>query len=255
MKSKNKVVFVTGGSSGLGEATIRWFAERGNQVVILDLSEEKGRAIAKELGETSLFVKASVADEAEMQAAVNATMDRFGRIDVLVTCAGINSQDKVLSRKGVHSLDAFNKVIQINLVGTFNAIRLVSEQMAKNEPNEEGERGVIVCTSSVAAFDGQIGQVSYSASKGAINAIVLPIAREFASIGIRINAIAPGTFATPMLLALPENVLAGLAKMVPFPSRLGRPTEFAQLVNSIVENTMINGEVIRLDGAIRMQAK
>ncbi len=255
MKSKNKVVIVAGGASGLGEATIRWFAGKGNRVVILDLAEEKGRKIARELGDNALFVKASVTEEKEMQAAVNTTIECFGRIDILVTCAGINSQDKVLGKKGVHPLDTFNNVIQINLVGTFNAIRLVSEQMAKNDPDDEGERGVIVCTSSAAAFEGQIGQVAYSASKGAINSMVLPIAREFASIGIRINAIAPGIFETPLLMALPENVLEALGRTVPFPNRLGRPVEFAQLVDSVVENTMINGEVIRLDGAIRMQAR
>lgn len=190
-----------------------------------------------------------------MQEAVNKVIERFGKIDILVTCAGIGPSNKVLGKTGVHSLDGFNKVIQVNLLGTFNAIRLAAEQMAKNEPNEEGERGIIVNTSSVAAWEGQIGQAAYSASKSAINGMVLPIAREFASKGIRVNAIAPGTFATPLLLSLPENVLEGLAKMVPFPSRLGRPAEFAQLVDSIVENTMINGEVIRLDGAIRMQPK
>jgi len=255
MNSVNKVVVVTGGASGLGEATIRRFAGKGNKVVILDMAEERGKAIAKELGEKALFVKTNVTDGAEMQEAVNKVIERFGKIDILVTCAGIGPSNKVLGKTGVHSLDGFNKVIQVNLLGTFNAIRLAAEQMAKNEPNEEGERGIIVNTSSVAAWEGQIGQAAYSASKSAINGMVLPIAREFASKGIRVNAIAPGTFATPLLLSLPENVLEGLAKMVPFPSRLGRPAEFAQLVDSIVENTMINGEVIRLDGAIRMQPK
>jgi len=255
MKTTGQVVFVTGGASGLGEGAVRWFAGKGNKVVIADMNEERGKALEKELGENTLFVKVNVTDEAQMQEAVNKAIERFEKLTVLVTCAGIGSGTKVLGKKGVHPLDAFNKVIQINVIGTFNAIRLVAEQMAKNDPNEEGERGVIVCTSSIAAWEAQIGQTAYGASKGAIHGMILPIAREFASIGIRINAIAPGTMLTPQLQALPQEVLDGLAKMVPFPSRLGRPEEFAHLINSIVENVMVNGTIIRQDGAIRMQAK
>jgi NAD(P)-dependent dehydrogenase (short-subunit alcohol dehydrogenase family) len=255
MKANGKVFFVTGGASGLGEAVVRCFAALGSKTVIVDMDEGRGKAIAGELGPNAVFAKTDVTDGAGMQAAVDTAVKAFGHIDVLVTCAGIGSGTKVLGKKGPHPLDAFNKVIQINVVGTFNAVRLVVEQMANNRPNEEGERGVIIATSSVAAWEGQIGQAAYAASKGAINSMVLPVARELAPTGIRMVGIAPGTMATPALLALPENVLEGLAKTVPFPSRLGRPEEFAHLVNAIVENSMLNGTVIRQDGAIRMQAR
>jgi len=255
MKAAESVIFLTGGASGLGEGTVRSFIGRGSKVGFVDLNSERGEALQRELGDNAFFVQANVADEEQMKSAVSAVAERFGRINGLVTCAGIGSGTKMLGSKGVHSLDAFTKVIQVNVIGTFNAIRFAAEQIAKNEPNEDGERGVIVCTSSIAAWEAQIGQTAYGASKGAIHGMILPIAREFASIGIRINAIAPGIMLTPQLQALPEPVLEGLAKMIPFPSRLGKPEEFAHLVNSIMENAMINGTIIRQDGAIRMQPK
>jgi len=254
MKPNGKVFFITGGASGLGEATVRYFTALDNKAAIIDMSEDRGQAITHELGDQTIFVKTDVTSETDMQAAVDATMEKFGRIDVLVACAGIGSGTKVFGKKGPHPLEAFNKVLQINVVGTFNAIRLVVEQMSKNEPNEEGERGVLITTSSTAAWEGQIGQTAYAASKGAINGMVLPIARELASLGVRIVSIAPGTMATPALLALPEKVQEGLAKMVPFPSRLGRPEEFAHLIGCVLENCMLNGTVIRQDAALRMQA-
>jgi NAD(P)-dependent dehydrogenase (short-subunit alcohol dehydrogenase family) len=256
MESRNKTVFVTGGASGLGEATVRWFVEKGNRAVVFDLSEDAGKALESELGtDKALFVRGDVTDEADMQAAVDAAVEKFGGIDVLVCCAGIGSGVKIISKKGVHPLDSFNKVIQIDLVGTFNAIRLCADKMQHNEPNEDGERGVIVCTSSIAAWEGQIGQVAYSAAKGGVNGIILTAAREFTSIGLRINGIAPGIMGTPQLLALPPEVLEGLAKSIPFPSRLGHPEEFAHTVNFLVENAVMNGTTIRLDGALRMRER
>jgi NAD(P)-dependent dehydrogenase (short-subunit alcohol dehydrogenase family) len=246
---------VTGGASGLGGATVDMVVAAGGYVVIIDIKDDVGQAKAAQHGSSVRFVKTDVTREDEVQAAIQIARQEFGRIDGLVNAAGIPAAARVLGREGVHPLEQFTRVIQVNLVGTFNVIRLVAAAMADNTPGEGGERGVIVNTASVAAFDGQIGQAAYSASKGGIVALTLPIAREFARIGVRVMTIAPGTFDTPLLAALPEAARQSLAAQVPFPSRLGRPEEFAALVGHIFENEMLNGEVIRLDGAIRMAAK
>jgi 3-hydroxyacyl-CoA dehydrogenase / 3-hydroxy-2-methylbutyryl-CoA dehydrogenase len=255
MKMIEARAIVTGGASGLGEATVRRIVEQGGKAAILDLSVERGEALVKELGEQTVFIKTDVTSEAEVTNAINKAIESMGSINTVVNCAGIGVAGKVLSRKGVHSLDMFSKVISINLIGTFNVIRLASEQMSQNVANELGERGVIINTASVAAFDGQIGQAAYSASKGGVVGMTLPIARELASFGIRVMTIAPGLFHTPMFDSLPEEARDSLGKMVPFPQRLGYPEEYAQLAESILTNPMLNGETIRLDGAIRMQPK
>jgi NAD(P)-dependent dehydrogenase (short-subunit alcohol dehydrogenase family) len=252
---KNSVAIVTGGASGLGEACVRNLNKLGAKVAIFDFVAERGEKIAAELGKDVIFAHTDVADDAGVQAAIKKTMDAFGAIHIAINCAGGAAPMKVLSRKGPMPLAAFNRTIQINLVGTFNVIRLAVEQMVKNEPQEDGEKGVIINTASVAAFDGQIGQADYSASKGGIVGMTLPIARECAEYGIRVMTIAPGLFNTPLLQGLPEAARESLGKMVPFPQRLGYPQEYAQLVQHIIENRMLNGEVIRLDGAIRMAAK
>lgn len=252
---KDSVAIVTGGASGLGEACVRNLLKGGAKVAIFDFAADKGEKIAAELGKDVIFAQTNVADETGVQAAVNKTMEAFGAINITINCAGGGAPMKVLSKKGPMPLAAFNRTIQINLIGTFNVIRLAVEQMVKNEPNSEGEKGVIINTSSVAAFDGQIGQADYSASKGGIVAMTLPIARECADYGIRVMTIAPGLFDTPLLHGLPEAAREALSKMAPFPQRLGRPEEFAALARHIIENPMLNGEVIRLDGAIRMAAK
>ena len=255
MLLNGRTVLVTGGASGLGGATVDMIVAAGGRAVIIDLKDEAGRAKAAQHGTSARFVNADVTREDHVQAAIELATKEFGRIDGLVNAAGIPAAERVLPREGVHSLDRFSRVIQVNLVGTFNVIRLAAAAMAANTPSENGERGVIVNTASVAAFDGQIGQAAYSASKGGIVALTLPIAREFARIGIRVMTIAPGTFDTPLLAALPEAARVSLAQQVPFPSRLGRPDEYAALVRHIFENEMLNGEVIRLDGAIRMAPK
>jgi 3-hydroxyacyl-CoA dehydrogenase/3-hydroxy-2-methylbutyryl-CoA dehydrogenase len=255
MKTSDVVAVVTGGASGLGEATVRCLAEGGAKISILDLNPDRGEGLASELGKDAVFCKTDVTDEASVQAAIAKTMDAFGAIHVAVNCAGIGAPAKMLGKDGPVPMDVFNRVIQINLIGTVHVIRLAAEQMVKNAPNEEGERGVVVNTSSGASFEGQIGQASYSASKAAINGMTLTIAREFAQYGIRVMTIAPGLFHTPLLMGLPDKVLDALGKMVPFPSRLGKPVEFGILARHIVENPMLNGEVIRLDGALRMQAR
>jgi NAD(P)-dependent dehydrogenase (short-subunit alcohol dehydrogenase family) len=252
---KNSVAIVTGGASGLGEACVRNLNKLGAKVAIFDFVAERGEKIAAELGKDVIFAHTDVADDAGVQVAIKKTIDAFGAIHIAINCAGGAAPMKVLSRKGPMPLAAFNRTIQINLVGTFNVIRLAVEQMVKNEPQEDGEKGVIINTASVAAFDGQIGQADYSASKGGIVGMTLPIARECAEYGIRVMTIAPGLFNTPLLQGLPEAARESLGKMVPFPQRLGYPQEFAQLVQHIIENRMLNGEVIRLDGAIRMAAK
>lgn len=252
---KNSVAIVTGGASGLGEACVRNLVTGGAKVAIFDFAADRGEKIAAELGKDVIFCQTDVADDAGVQAAVNKTMEAFGAINIAINCAGIGSPMKVLSKKGPMPLAFFNRTIQINLVGTFNVIRLAVEQMVKNEANAEGEKGVIINTASAAAFDGQIGQADYSASKGGIVAMTLPIARECADYGIRVMTIAPGLFDTPLLHGLPEAAREALGKMVPFPPRLGRPEEFAAMARHIIENIMLNGEVIRLDGAIRMAAK
>ncbi|WP_404461954.1 3-hydroxyacyl-CoA dehydrogenase [Sutcliffiella horikoshii] len=255
MNIQNCVAFVTGGASGLGEATVRNIVSKGGKAVVADLAEERGGILKEELGESILFVKTDVTKEEHVSKALDKGIQTFGYINTVVNCAGIGVAQKVLNRKGPHSLDDFSKVISINLIGSFNVIRLAAERMKENEPNAEGERGVVVNTASVAAFDGQIGQAAYSASKGGIVGMTLPIAREFASFGVRVMTIAPGLFHTPMFDSLPAEARDSLGKMVPFPSRLGYPEEYAQLVQSIIENPMLNGDTIRLDGAIRMQPK
>jgi NAD(P)-dependent dehydrogenase (short-subunit alcohol dehydrogenase family) len=224
----------------------------GANAVVADVDVARGEALARELGERTRFVRTDVADEASAKAAVALAVDTYGALQGLVNCAGIVHGEKVVGKDGPHSLAGFRRAIDINLVGTFNVLRLAADAMAKGAPNAEGERGVIVNTASVAAFDGQVGQAAYSASKAAVAGMTLPIARELARSGIRVMTIAPGTFETPMLASLPQEVRDSLGKMVPFPPRLGRPAEFAALVRAIVENPMLNGEVIRLDGAIRM---
>lgn len=255
MEMKTVVALVTGGASGLGEATVRRIVNDGGKAVILDLASERGEKLVAELGGNAVFQKTDVTDEESVQAAIDRTVEAFGGVSVVVNCAGIAVAEKVLGKKGPHSLASFSKVITVNLIGSFNVIRLAGSQMAKNQPNAGGERGVIVNTASVAAFEGQIGQAAYSASKGGIAAMTLPIAREFAPQGIRVMTIAPGLFETPMFDTLPEAARQSLGAMVPFPSRLGYPEEYALLVKSIIENPMLNGSTVRLDGAIRMQPK
>ncbi len=252
MDVKNKGVVVTGGASGLGAACVRLLTQSGAKVVIADLNSETGTALANELGGSTLFVQTNVTEEESMQAAVRAAVEKFGGLYVLINCAGIGIAERVLGKNGPASLASFTRVININLIGTFNAIRLAAAAMAENTPNEGGERGVIINTASVAAFDGQIGQAAYSASKGGIVGMTLPIARDLSRNGIRVMTIAPGIFDTPMLGSLPEPARISLGQQVPFPPRLGRPSEYAALAKHIIENEMLNGEVIRLDGAIRM---
>ncbi len=255
MQIKDSVFIVTGGASGLGAGTARLLAEQGGKVVLADLNKIDGAALAAELGSHALFVETNVADEASAEACVAAALSSFGAVHGLVSCAGIVIGEKTVGKEGPHALSTFKRVIDINLVGTFNMIRLAADAMCRNAPNAAGERGVIVSTASVAAYEGQLGQVAYAASKGGIVAMTLPIARDLSRNGIRVMTIAPGIFETPMLLGMPPEVQEALGKMVPFPARLGKPAEYAALALHIFENTMLNGEVIRLDGAIRMQPK
>jgi NAD(P)-dependent dehydrogenase (short-subunit alcohol dehydrogenase family) len=255
MEIKGSTFIVTGGASGLGAATARMVVEGGGSVVIADLNEEGARASLRELGAAARFVRTDVADEADGKAAVAAAIAEFGAVHGLVNCAGIVHQEKVVGREGPHTLAGFSRAIGINLIGSFNLIRLAADAMAKNAPNAGGERGVIVNTASVAAFDGQIGQAAYSASKAGVVGMTLPIARELARFGIRVMTIAPGIFETPMVAGFSQELQDALGRMVPFPPRLGKPAEFASLVREIVGNAMLNGEVIRLDGAIRMAPK
>lgn len=248
-------IIVTGGASGLGAATVDMIVAAGGRCVVIDLNDDAGNAKAAQHGPHVRFIKGDVTRNDDVQAAIDAATRAFGQVDGLVNVAGIPAAERVLGKEGVQPLDHFTRVIHVNLVGTFNAIRLAAAAMANNPPAENGERGVIVNTASVAAFDGQIGQAAYSASKGGIVSMTLPIAREFARIGVRVMTIAPGTFDTPLLAALPEAARVSLAQQVPFPPRLGRPEEYAALVRHIFENEMLNGEVIRLDGAIRMAPK
>jgi 3-hydroxyacyl-CoA dehydrogenase/3-hydroxy-2-methylbutyryl-CoA dehydrogenase len=255
MQIEKSIAVITGGASGLGEATARSLTALGARVAILDIAVERGEKIAAELGKTCIFVRADVTSDGESRAAVEKIMAAFGAITVAVNCAGVADPGKVLSRKGPMTLEFFNRVLQINLVGTLNIIRLSVEQMVKNEPNGEGEKGVIINTASVAAFDGQLGQAAYSASKAGVVGMTLPIARECADYGIRVMTIAPGLFDTPMMAGLPESVRVQLAQTIPFPKRLGKPAEYAALVRHIIENPMLNGECIRLDGSLRMSAR
>ena len=253
MQLKNSVFLVTGGASGLGAATAQMAAANGAKVVIADLQAEAGEKLAKEIG--GKYCRCDVTSEADGKAAVEAAVKAFGGLQVLVNCAGIGVAERTIGKDAPHDLARFTKVITINLIGTFNMIRLAADAMAKAGPNAAGERGVIINTASVAAFDGQIGQAAYSASKGGVVGMTLPIARDLSRNGIRVVTIAPGLFLTPMLLGLPKEAQDSLGKQVPFPSRLGKPEEYASLAKQIVENEMLNGETIRLDGAIRMAPK
>jgi 3-hydroxyacyl-CoA dehydrogenase / 3-hydroxy-2-methylbutyryl-CoA dehydrogenase len=252
MKIQGCVALVTGGASGLGEATVRRLVGAGAHAVILDRPGSAGDDVARALGERAAFAPADVTNPNEVAAAVKLAVERFGTVHVAVNCAGVGAAMRTVTKQGPMPLEIFAKVIAVNLTGTFNVLRLAAAQMARNTPNEEGERGVIVNTASAAAFDGQIGQAAYSASKGGVVAMTLPIARDLASLGIRVMTIAPGTFDTPMLAMLPDDQRQALAAQIPFPPRLGHPTEFAALACHIVENAMLNGETIRLDGALRM---
>jgi NAD(P)-dependent dehydrogenase (short-subunit alcohol dehydrogenase family) len=255
MKIEDRVFLVTGGGSGLGAAVAEMIVAGGGKAVLLDVNAEAGEAKAAELGAAALFVKTDVTSDADGKAAVAAAKEHFGRLDGLVNCAGVAPGEKIVGRNGPHALESFAKAITINLVGTFNMLRLAAEALTANDPSEDGERGVIVNTASVAAFDGQIGQVAYAASKGGVASLTLPAARELARHGIRVVTIAPGIFGTPMMAGLPQDVQDSLGASVPFPPRLGKPAEYASLVRQIFENTMLNGEVIRLDGALRMAPK
>ncbi len=252
MELKGKVALITGGASGLGEACVRRFVKQGAKALILDRDDERGAPLAEELGDAVRFAKADVTSEDEVQAAINTALNDLGGLNILVNCAGIAMAMKTFGKKGVHLLDVFETVVKVNLIGAFNVIRLCAATMVENEPDEGGERGVIINTASVAAFDGQIGQAAYSASKGGIVAMTLPIARDLSRNGIRVLTIAPGIFNTPMMAMMPDEVRESLGQQVPFPSRLGEPDEYAHLAQAVVENPMLNGEVIRLDGAIRM---
>jgi NAD(P)-dependent dehydrogenase (short-subunit alcohol dehydrogenase family) len=255
MEIKNKVFIVTGGASGLGFATAKMIVENKGFVVLADVNTEGGQIAAKTLGSRAKFVKTDVTDEAKVQAAIDVAVKKFGGLNGAINCAGIGPAERVLGRNGVHSLANFSKVITINLIGSFNVIRLAAATMQNNEAGEDGERGILISTASVAAFDGQIGQAAYSASKGGIVGMTLPIARELARFGIRVMTIAPGIFETPLLMGMSDEVRQSLGQQVPFPSRLGKPEEYAFLAKHIIENRMLNGEVIRLDGSIRMAAK
>ena len=263
MKIQNKTFLITGGASGLGYATAKMIIENDGNAVLLDVNLEAGQKAETEFGKNAKFVKTDVTSEEQVQNAIDIAVQYFGGIHGVVNCAGIGPAMRVVGKNGPHELDFFSKVININLIGTFNVLRLATNVMQNNSPltpeggidYETGERGVVINTASVAAFDGQIGQAAYSASKGGIVAMTLPIARELARMGIRVMTIAPGIFETPLLASMPEDVKESLGKQVPFPPRLGQPAEYANLVKHIIENQMLNGEVIRLDGAIRMGAK
>ena len=255
MDPRGKVALVTGGASGLGGATVRALAARGAKVVIVDRARDAGEALARELGPLALFAEADVTSEEAMKGAVDRAREKFGGLHVAIGCAGIGTAGRVVGKSGLFPLDLFALTVTVNLVGMFNMMRLAAGAMCENEPAAGGERGVIVTTASIAAFDGQIGQVAYSASKAGVVGMTLPVARELAKFGVRVVTIAPGTFDTPMLANLPEEARQALAANVPFPHRLGSPPEFAALAVHIVENAMLNGETIRLDGALRMPPK
>jgi NAD(P)-dependent dehydrogenase (short-subunit alcohol dehydrogenase family) len=255
MRIEESVFIISGAASGLGEATARRLSGQGAKLVLADLNETQGRLLADELGERAVFSKVNVTSDRDCAAAVEIAREEFGALHGVVNCAGIATGERVVGKEGPHSLDNFARVIQVNLIGSFNLLRIAADVMAKQAPNEEGERGVIINTASVAAYDGQIGQAAYSASKAGVVGMTLPIARELARFGIRVMTIAPGIFETAMMAGMAQNVRASLEATVPFPSRLGRPSEYAQLVQAIIENPMLNGETIRLDGAIRMAPK
>ncbi len=252
MKIRDHVFLVTGGASGLGAAVTRLLIDQGASVVIADLNQAAGKAIAAELGPSVRFVTTDVTSESDGKASVDSALDRFGHLHGLVNCAGIAPAEKVLGREGPRGLDSFVRAVNVNLIGTFNMIRVAAAVIEKENPGDDGERGVIVNTASIAAYDGQIGQAAYAASKGGVVSLTLPVARELARAGIRVVTIAPGIFETPMMSGFSAEVQEALGKSVPFPARLGRPEEFAALVQHVCENTMLNGETIRLDGALRM---
>lgn len=255
MKVQGNTFIVTGGSSGLGAGCVRRLAGHGANVIIADVNNTAGQKLAANMGGNVAYVQTDVTNETGVQALIDAAVDKYDAVHGVINCAGIAIAQRVLGREGIHELEAFNRVIQVNLIGTFNIIRLAAEAMANNDPNPKGERGVIINTASVAAYDGQIGQAAYAASKGGVVSLTLPLAREFARIGVRVMTIAPGLFDTPMLAGLPEKARQSLAQQVPFPSRLGDPDDYAHLAEHIINNDMLNGEVIRLDGAIRMAPK
>lgn len=255
MQVKGATALITGGASGLGEATAARLFAGGANVVLADFNAERGLAIAKKWGTRAEFVPTDVTNSDQIEAAVELAAKKFGRLDILVNCAGIGIAARTVTRSGPHDIELFKKVIAINLVGTYDATRLAAQSMASNEPNEWGERGVIINTASIAAFEGQVGQAAYSASKAGVVGLTITVARDLASFGIRVCTIAPGTFDTPMLATLSEEFRASLGKQIPFPSRLGKPEEYAMLAQQIVENPVLNGETIRLDGALRMAPK
>lgn len=255
MNISGKTFLVTGGGSGLGEATVRTLAQAGGNVIIADINTEKGEALAGELGERTRFISCDVTDEAAVQGAIALAADTFGGLHGVVHCAGVGMAMRVVGKSGPHLLDVFSMVVKINLIGSFNVLRLAAAAMTQQEPTETGERGVIINTASISAFEGQIGQIAYAASKGGVIAMTLPAARELARFGIRVMAIAPGTFDTPMMALLPQDKRDVLAAQTPFPPRFGKSEEFAALAKHIIENEMLNGETIRIDGAIRMQPK
>ena len=255
MEISNKVALITGGASGLGLATAEVLVESGSKVMLLDLNEDNAKSAVEKLGSNSSYVIANVTDESSVQSAIDKTVEEFGGLHVVVNCAGIGSASKTVGRDGAHPLDYFKTVVDINLNGTFNVLRLAAVVMGNNEPNEDGECGVIINTASVAAEDGQIGQAAYSASKGGIVGMTLPVARDLSREGIRVNTILPGLFDTPLFAGAPDELKQSLGAQIPFPSRLGYPKEYGELARHICENEMLNGESIRLDGAIRMAPK
>lgn len=255
MQLSNAKAVVSGGASGLGLATAQRVIEAGGQVVLLDINDEQGEACAADLGDRALYVNTDVSSEASVQAAIKAATEFMGGITLAVNCAGIATAGRTLGREGPWPADNFNRVIQVNLVGSYNVTKEAAAVMQLNDPSEDGERGVVISTASIAAFEGQIGQAAYSASKGGVVGMMLPLAREFAQFGIRVNTIAPGIFMTPMMAGMPEEVQESLGKQVPFPPRLGRPEEYADTAAWIYGNTMVNGETVRVDGAIRMQPR
>jgi len=255
MQIQGATAIVTGGASGLGGATAERLHSAGARVVIVDFNQDTGRAMIEKLGDRAVFARADVTVTEQVQAAVDLAMNKFGKIDILVNCAGTGFSMRTVTKDGPHPIEIFKKIIDINLIGTFDMTRLAAFQMTKNTPNEDGERGVIVNTASDAAFEGQIGQAAYSASKAGVVGMTLTIARDLSGVGIRVCTIAPGTFDTPLLARLPENVKLSLGQQNPFPKRLGKPVEFAMLAQQIIENPMLNGETIRLDAAIRMQPR
>lgn len=255
MKIQGNSALVSGGASGLGAATVRMLMAAGARVMIADLNEPVGKALAQELGEAASFIKMDVTSEAEVQNAVEQTVKRHGALHIAVSTAGIGVAEKLIGKNGLHDLEKFVRVLRVNLIGTFDILRRAAQAMTANQPDGDGHRGVLITTASIAAFEGQIGQVAYSASKGGVVAMTLPLARELARYGIRLVTIAPGVFMTPLLGALPEAALQSLSQQAPFPPRLGKPEEYAALVKHIIENNMLNGETIRIDAAMRMAAK